>query len=1148
MPRCRIVVLLILGLSFLMSGKLFADVTGSISGTVHDATGAVVPGTMVTITETATNIKHKATTDSSGQYSFLALAPGRYTISVQSEGFKSESIQNIVLNVNDQLRYDLGMTVGNVQQSVSVDADAVQVQTSSTSLGGTIESQQILGLPLNGRSYLDLLSLQAGVAPAPSSSAPTDRPLDSGLSPNAGNLSVNGQPESANAFLVNGADVSETKDMGAGLIPNIDSVAEFHLITNSFDAEYGRFTGGVMNTVTKAGTNQFHGDGFDFYRNDAMDAKGYLDPVKASLERKQFGYAMGGPFWRNRLFWFTDYQGSRQVAGVPSTVIAVPSNDELGGVFSPSIFGSKTVNGTAWENVLSARLGQPVTAGEPYTSVFPTGNISAAIDPIAAKEISFIHPGNLPDGDYSPAGLNDTIHDDKAGQRVDLYNKKTGDWSFYYLFDDSTSYNQSSASNYLPGFGISSPTRAQMFMLSDTKTIGTDKVNEARASFFRTATQTAAPDTSQVGNQTSLSSLGYNTSPSGLGIVPSGPGGYPQSVPPEIFNSFAFGNPLTNMKAVDNNYMLTDTFSQVLGNHSLKYGGELRYFQLNVRNVCAPNGQFTYTGGETGNDFADFLLGAPATYTQCSLQLLDNRAKYGGAYVEDSWKVKSNLTFNYGVRYEVSVPWYDKYNRLDTFIPGEQSVVFPLAPLGSVFPLDPGVRRSISPTFWNRFAPRLGIAYAPNFGEGLASKILGKPGEFSIRSSYGIYYLAAADNHNFGVIGSAPYGLYWVSSAQPTLDEPFLTRSNGASQTQRFPFTIPNPGDPANASLSFQVFEPIVGPGFDTKNNLSYAEHYTLSLQRQLSSSTVLTVAYVGTQAHALQGDYNLNIGDPALCLSLAPACGPNNEKQIFTGSGGNTIYGTLEGMGNQQLGEATGRVTYGHVHLYSDRGASDYNSLQVTVERRARDITFLTAYTYGKSLDNVSTVFLPSNMRRGRAVSPFDVKHDLVASYSWLLPFNRLFTTAPKRLVDGWSLSGITRFSTGFPITVSQSGDLALTGFSFDFPNYSGVPVTKFNPRSNATHNFFNKSAFTTEVEGVIGNSNPRPIYGPGLLNTDTGLTKTTRINDRYSFELRGEFFNVFNHAQFTSVQGNFASSQFGKVTAANPARVGQVSAKIIF
>jgi hypothetical protein len=1130
--------------SMLGVSSLRADVTGTVSGVIHDSSNAAIPNATVTITDIATNINRTVKSGADGQYTFLSLVPGRYKVVVTAAGFRASTIQNIDLKVNDQLRFDLALEVGDVQQSVSVDANAVQVQTSSNQLGNTIESKEMLSLPLNGRSYLDLLSLQAGVAPRPSSSAATDRPLDSGLSSNAGNISVNGQPESANAFLVNGGDVSETKNNGAGLIPNIDSVAEFRLITNSFDAEYGKFTGAVMNTITKSGSNSLHGDAFEFYRNDAMDAKGYLDPTKAKLSRNQYGYAVGGPFWRNRLFWFTDYQGSRQTAGVSFGSIAVPTAAQRGGDFSASNpFGKKTVNGAAFAAVLSQRLGRTVTAGEPYTQVFPNANISGAIDPIATNILPFIPTGLNGGGTFSSASLNNTINDNKAGQRVDFHHEKTGDWSFYYHFDDSSAFNQSAGGAYLPGFAVTNPSRAQMFMLSNTKTLGASMVNEARATFFRTAIQTAQPVASSPGNQASLASLGFNTSPGSLGIVPSGPSGYPEAVPPQLFNSFSVGNPLTNMKAVDNNYMVTDTFSKLLGNHSMKLGGEYRYYQLNVRNVCAPNGQFTYTGGETGSDFADFLLGAPATYVQCSEQILDNRARYGGLFAEDTWKAKSNLTLNYGVRWEIPVPWYDKYNRLDTFVPGVRSTTFPLSPLGYLFPGDPGVRRTISPTYWNRVGPRLGLAYAPDFSGSALQKVLGAAGQSSIRAAYGIYYLGAADSANFGVIGSAPYGLYWTSLAQPTLDEPFRTRADGSSQTQRFPFVLPQAGDPNNAKLDFKKFEPLVGPGLNVNNKLAYAEHYNMSIQRQISPTTVLTVAYVGTQSHNLQGDLNLNVGNAALCLSLAPACGPNNEKQVFTRPDGSKVYGTLEGMGNQALES----VVFGKVHLYSNIGASNYNSLQVTIERKARSVSFLAAYTYGKSIDNVATVFLPSDMRRNRATSPFDIKHNFVVSYNWLMPFDTLFSSAPKRLTEGWNVSGITRFAAGFPVTVSQSGDLALTGFAFDFPNYLGG-VVKSNPRSSTNHTFFNKSAFSSEVVGTIGNSSPRPLYGPGILNTDAGISKTTEITERYSVQARAEFFNVFNHAQFTTVQGNFASSQFGQITAAAPPRIGQISVKLLF
>jgi hypothetical protein len=1132
-------------LFLLGTARLRADVTGSILGYIHDSTGAVIPHVPVVLTDVGTNVKHEAVTNTDGQYNFVALPPGRYKITTSVPGFKATVITDIDLKVNDQLRFDLNLNVGDLQQSVSVEANAVQVQTSSTQLGGTIESKEMLALPLNGRSYLDLLGLQAGVAPR-STTAATDRPVD-GLFTAPGNVSVNGQPESANAFLVNGGDVSETKNNGAGLIPNIDSVQEFRLITNSFDAEYGKFTGAVMNTITKSGTNGFHGDAFEFVRNDTLDAKSYFDPVKAALKRNQYGYAIGGPFWRNRLFWFTDFQGTRQTAGASTGSIGVPTDAQRAGDFGTGAFGTKTVNGAAWAAVLSQRLGRTIHDKDPYSTVFLGGVIpAAAFDPIAVKELSFIPRANIDTNHYASAGANNTVTDNKIGQRVDFANQRTGNWAFYYHFDDSTAFNQFQ-SGFLPGFALTSPSRAQMFMLSNTKSIGSTMVNEARATFFRTAILTAQPDGSSPGNKASLAGLGFTTGAGTLGIVKSGPAGYAESMPPDIFNNFTVGNPLTNMKSVDNNYMVTDTVAKILGNHSLTTGGEYRYYQLNVRNVCAPNGQFNFTGSETNVDYADFLIGAPTTYTQCSEQLLDNRAKYGALFIQDSWKVKSSVTLNAGLRWDVAVPWSDKYSELNTFVPGVQSKLFPLAPLGYLVPGDPGVPASISPTYWDKFAPRVGVAYSPNFTAGVLGKIFGGLGKTSLRSAYGIYYLGAADSGNFGVIGSAPWGQYWTSLAPTNFNLPFQTRSNGTSQTQRFPFVAPHAGDPANSTLSFAQYEPIVGPGYSTNNKLTYAEHYNFSIQRQLSGSTVLTIAYVGTQSHHAAGDFNINPGNAALCLQLAsigatPKCGPNAEKQVFTSPDGSKTYGTLQGMGNQQLGV----VAFGKVHLNTNIASSNYNALQLTVERKASNFSVLGAYTYSKSIDNATTTFDPFNLRYNRALSPYDLTHNFVASYSLTMPFARAFHAVPDRLTNGWSLSGISRFATGFPVTLSQSGDVALTGFSFDFPNVAG-PLVKSNPRL-AGHQYFNKSAYSTELPGIIGNSGPRRFHGPGIINTDAGLGKSTKITESTSFIVRGEFFNIFNHANFLNPVGNFASSQFGQVTTVSPGRIGQVSAKFIW
>ena len=502
--------------------QLRADVTGSILGYVRDTSGAVLPNATLTVIQTTTGYTRTATTDGSGQYSILALPPGSYRLTASMAGFENGVIDNINLNVNDALKFDFALKVGNVSQTVSVDASTVQVDTASTSMGTTINSSQILAMPLNGRSYLDLLSLQPGVAPANTNSGYNDRAPASGLYTSSGNVSTDGMPEFANAFLVNGAEVNETKNMGAGLIPDADSVAEFRLITNSFSAEYGKFTGSVMNTVTKSGTNSFHGTLFEFYRNQKLDAINYFDSTKAELKRHQYGGVLGGPIWKDRLFTFTDFQQTRQVAGVSTGIVQVLSNDERNGIFSDAILNTP-VQGDAWAATLQSRgggvingaggvcqppactptmynqLGTPVMTTDSNGNSVPGHNISAYIDPVSQLTLPLIPMSNQAGGfnfdDSSHAG---SIIDTNMAERIDFVNHKTGDWSFYYHYDDATAVNQVYNQQYfgqinLPGFPVTVPSRNQLFMVSNTKTIGATTVNVARITFFRTAVHTANP-------------------------------------------------------------------------------------------------------------------------------------------------------------------------------------------------------------------------------------------------------------------------------------------------------------------------------------------------------------------------------------------------------------------------------------------------------------------------------------------------------------------------------------------------------------------------------------------------------------------------------------------------------------------------------
>jgi hypothetical protein len=491
------------------------------------------------------------------------------------------------------------------------------------------------------------------------------------------------------------------------------------------------------------------------------------------------------------------------------------------------------------------------------------------------------------------------------------------------------------------------------------------------------------------------------------------------------------------------------------------------------------------------------------------------------------------------------------------------------------------------------FGPRVGLAYSPNFSQGPLGKIFGGPGKTSIRASFGVYYTSIEDLNLFFEVADAPFGLYW-SSGNVLFDEPYRNRRDGTPQGQRFPFTAPTPGSPSNKTLPFNIYEPIAfSPGYDPKNRLPYAEHFNLSIQRQLDKSTVLTLAYVGTEGHHLITSEEANPGSSALCKQLTaqgaidtntglPGCGPNLVDDIFqrTPAAGSCLTavanpGCVYGTRNQLLdpnycpGAQTRCYSFGNTYTRTIANYI-YHAGEITVERKAANMNFLAAYTFSRAIDDSSSFgdlvnFVNPAFSRG--LSSTDVTHNFVASYVWIMPFDRAFKSAPKRLTQGWQIQGITRFSTGFPIALNQgSDDTSLAGSgSTDLPNRVG-PVVIVDPRKpnpgcpTNTGCYFLPSAFaktsctfTTGLPspdcGTFGTANRRFFHGPGFNNTDFGLTKRTAITEKMAFEIRGEFFNVFNHAQFNNPGGNIDNSgSFGIVSSARPPRVGQLSARFIW
>jgi len=1217
--RCSVAVAFVL----FTCGLIFAGVTASISGTVKDPSGASIIGANITATNIETGVTTNQTTNGQGFYSFQSLSLGKYNIAVQHAGFKGYTQTGLVLDVNSALVVDVTMQVGQVNERVEVASEALHVETVSTQMGEVIEDNQMTGVPLVTRSYTDLLALQPGVVSQASGmsgayagafvSAGFAVPLVSG-DLDSGALSVNGQREAANGFILNGISVQEMGYSGAGAIPNLDSIAEFRILTNNYDAEYGNYSGGQINVITKSGTNQWHGNAFEFLRNTDLDAAYYFGQgVRSAYHQNQFGGTFGGPIKKDKIFFFGDYQGNRLIQAVPQVINGAPTaateSGDLSGVTQTL---SGTVTGIAWAKTLSSELGQTITNGEPYYTpgcatysvcVFPNAKLAPSLlSPISAKLLQYIQPANTGvinpttgTGTFSTDAGEINLRDDKFSVRLDDQSSRFGLLSLYYYFDNFNRIDPYWLGNapLYPGFAIDGNGQSHNINIGMTKTLSAAAVNEFRVGFFRLDTKLNRP---LGGTGQSLASLGFDSGANGApGIYPGTPS--VEGIPEIDFNTFVIGVPSRPNHLLDNIYQIIDNFSKVIGTHTLKVGGQYHYNQLeeNLSNVA--NGNFffgtNFSGGgfsETGNDFVDFLLGAPTSYVQGESFPSYGRNFYLGFYGQDSWRVRSNLTFNYGLRYDVSAPWHEKYNEIQTIIPGEQSVVFPGSPKGWLFPGDPGVPSSLAPTRWNNFAPRLGLAYSPSADSGFLHALLGNPGATSIRVGWGLFYTAFEGATDFNEIGDAPFGDY-TGQFGSTFAAPFTNRASGVSIPNFFPvapppkhFSASHPasGPPYDTLADFFNAYGQIGssPAFYNHNRLPYSYNYELSLQRQLTSRDLLTLSYVGSQGHRLLSSISANPGIPALCLAT-PGCGPGGESNIYI-NGNSFVLGTRAPLGGVELtpAQATtntgltvgtllpngnyGILPFSNDSYFSTIGNSVYNSAQVNWRHTSGRSQVLLGYTYSRAFDNSSGYgeqVNPFNPNLSRGLSAFDSTNNFVVSYNYLLPFDKL--AGPKRLTNGWALSGITRFATGLPVTIVETDDQSLEGTGFggpiilpaDTPNLVG-PIDITNPRKTAGQ-YFSPAAFGPSAEGKEGDSARRFFHGPGVNNWDFAVLKDTGISERVKLQFRAELFNIFNHAQFLGPSGitgfNIATGAattggFGFVSQTAPPRIAQLALKLSF
>ena len=1275
---------------------------GRIRGTVTDPSGGAVVGASVTLINEGTGATRETQTGATGDYIFLEVPIGSYEINLTQKGFKKYVRKGVAVNLNEVVSVDIPLQIGGSTETVEVTGEPPLVDTTSTQLGAVVNERAISQLPLAQRDTYQLLQLQPGVQ----SQLGVDGVYGSDR---AGVVSVNGGRGRDNNYMVNGGDGN---DMFANLPqvqPSPDSIQEFRVLTNTFDAEYGRNSGAVVNVVTKSGTNDWHGSTYEFFRNKNLNARGFFDSKKLDYLQNQFGATFGGPIKRDKTFFFASYEGNRIRRGTSSDTVAVPSAEERLGDFSESLpVGSIPFTGTLSDagvaTALASRPGCqaginalhggsfPVTAGTPYGATYDpvTGNRTsvglftdtvtpgggrdnivplACFDPTALDLLNqFVPLPNRPDGTFQGVPLGHERGNQFTVKMDHELTKKQHLTGYYYFtqhfLEKPFARFQSGGAN-LPGFGDLTDERIQQLNISHTWTVGSTAVNEARFTFFREGQgqflHSQHTDLVQNSCKTvpAASCFADPANPD-LGIHPN-LGASREGVPfINISGGFNIGNNFEGeLPQVGNTFQWSDNFSKVVGNHSIKFGGDIRYQKFDQTLYFDISGQYFYFGGgpnDTGfqNLFPNYLLGLPDEYGQGSAQNELVRTKSVYLFAQDSWKLKSNLTLNYGLRWELNTPLADAGQKVQTFRPGQVSTVYPcqlspqsplfgpgnncintgVVPVGLVVPGDAGVPKGLTATYYKSFAPRIGLAWSPGARDGALGKLFGGPGKTSVRAGFGIFYNPVEQLVLEQFSAEPPFGgSTFVFNT--FFNTPFL--SQDGSTTFPNPFNgILNP--PRHQPVDWSLFRPILLFGQAPKNLRSqYAEQYNLSIQREIAKDLVFQIGYVGRQGHRLLASQDLNPGNAQACLDLQsladfydptnPNHGPNPDAALAASLAcgsffadnafdlpaniippGFTLhlpYGSVprvngSGTANSPISPAITLVglrpfsspscepttgvgcppdgvdVFSSIFTQNTIANSAYNALQLSLEKRfSHGLQFATAYTFGKSLDFASTfenLVDPVNPKRNRSLSLFDARHRFVFSYYWELPVPKYQGMAGK-LLNGWAVSGITTFQSGFPIRITEQDDIELQGsFDFETPGQPNVvaPFRSIDPRRatcafgtgpgagpnaapcqpiNAGFDPNNSFTEATVPPGTIGNAPRTVCCGPGINNWEFGFLKSTPISDRFRLEFRGELFNAFNHAQFFQPDGNTTNgSDFGRVKRARDPRLVQFALKLSF
>jgi len=1072
----------------------------AIGGRVEDGTGAVIAGAQVRATQIDTGRVQHTTTDGVGQYTLSNLSVGAYKIEVTANGFRSYVQSGIVLQVGNDIQVNVTLQVGAVSDSVEVKAGAGMVETKATSVAQVIDSRRITELPLNGRQATQLILISGAAVTAPVGDIQTTKNMYSSTT-----ISVAGGQANSSNYLLDGGDNNDPFSNVNLPFPFPDALQEFSVETSSLSARNGLHPGAAVNIVTKSGSNQFHGDLFDYLRNGDLNARNFFAPIHDFLKRNQFGGTLGGRIVRDKLFFFMGYQGTRVRATPNGTTSFVPTAATLSGDFSAMESAACQSNGKA-RTLLDPLSGQPFPNAQ-----IPVNRLNAA----ALKFVNYLPSTSDPCGRVVYGILNNNGEDQVIG-RVDYYRSEKHSLFARYFIVDYAQPPDWDPQNILVTTNPGLLQRSQTITLGDTYTFNPSTVNSFHATFNR-----RRDDRGPSGQDISPKDLGINMYvevPNFLNIGV-GNGVTTTSSGASLFSATC--GSCTNGVFNTNTFQFADDVDMVRGKHQLAFGAELIRTQMNSIAGYFENGQFLFNGEYTNDAMADFMLGLVSRFSQSRPQASAMRETIPALYAQDTFHANAQFTTNVGLRWEPLLFPYDYFGRGNSFNPaafaaGIPSQVFTNAPAGLFFYGDKGIPKAFTGNRWTNFEPRVGIAWSPH-GDGRET----------IRAGAGI-------------LSDTPM-LYFAQRLQsnpPYVDEIDLTSVPGGFSNPwlGYPGGNPFPGqNPPPSDVAFPVNAQYYFLPLQMKStNLT---QWNLTYQRQFSGNWLASVSYLGNKTtHLWLGrDLNPAVYIPGNCGSSACSTTSNTASRLL-------LY--LESPEQGQY--------YNRAEIADDGGNATYNALLVSGQHRfSQGFTVLANYTWshcisdGDFYGDLSSIYYQdqNNRRADRGDCNFDIRQIFNASVVALSPVRGNGIAA--RVLGNWQLAPLLRASSGPALTVVSGKDNSLTGENKDRPNQV---LQNVYPEVQTASLWVNPAAFTQNALGTFGNVGRDTVRGPGSLNFDVALSRIFPIRESCRLEARAEAFNAINHTNLGSPNVTLSSATFGKVTTAGDPRILQFALKLHF